>query len=337
MTRPDRHLPTLIDGHSRRISYLRLSVTDRCNLRCGYCMPAAGVRFLPEVEVLSRDQMTLLASVAVELGIRKIRITGGEPLLRRDILPLLQDLGAMPALERLVLTTNGMHLAAVAADLKRAGVSGVNISLDSLLDERFARITRGGDRQRCWQGVEAALSAGLRTKLNVVVMAGVNDDEMADFVRLTRSLTIEVRFIEYMPTDGRHEDGKLTVPSQLLLENLSRQFALQPVGRENHAGPARRFQVSGWPGTLGIISPVSCHFCEDCNRIRVTAQGLARSCLLHDAGLDLRPWLITGDRSGLARALRQVVAIKPEAHQLRCTGWRDEDGPTPFSMSRLGG
>jgi cyclic pyranopterin phosphate synthase len=329
--------PTLIDAHQRRISYLRLSVTDRCNLRCGYCMPAEGVPHVAKSDLLDREQLALLGRVAVEQGIRKIRITGGEPLMRHDIVPLLADLGSLADLERLVLTTNGIRLASLVSDLKEAGVSGVNVSMDSLRDDRFAEITRGGNRRRCWEGIEAALAAGLRTKLNVVVMSQVNEDEVLDFAHLAQAHPLEVRFIEYMPTAGRPDDAHLTVPSDHLLERLSAAFELTPLGHENHAGPARRFTAPGWEGSVGIISPVSCHFCQDCNRIRVTATGMARSCLLHDAGIDLRPWLDQRDAPGLAAALRQVVAIKPEAHGLPCTGWRDEDGPTPFSMSSLGG
>jgi cyclic pyranopterin phosphate synthase len=168
-------------------------------------------------------------------------------------------------------------------------------------------------------------------------MAGINDDEVERFAELARDLPLEVRFIEYMPTAGRAQDAPLCVPSDQLLERLGRVFPLRSVVPETHPGPARRYTAPGWRGSLGIISPISCHFCHDCNRIRVAATGWARSCLLHDAGLDLRPWLESGDRPGLAAALRQVVAIKPQGHALRCADWRDEDGPAPFAMSSLGG
>ena len=328
---------SLVDGFSRRISYLRLSVTDRCNLRCSYCMPADGTPLLDRTEILSRSELVLLAKVALEVGIRKIRITGGEPLLRPDILELLQQVGSLPGLERLVLTTNGLRLQELAPVIKQAGVDGVNISIDSLRPQRFAQITRGGRLDQCRAGIEAALTAGLRVKLNVVIMAGVNDDEILDFVELGRSHPLAVRFIEYMPTRREQDDSQLTVPSEKVLEIIARHHELLPLGGELHAGPARRFRVAGWPGRVGVISPVSCQFCQDCNRIRVTSSGLARSCLFHEVGLDLGPWLKKKDAEGLARALRQVVTIKPEAHNLEKAGQPDADGPGPVFMSRLGG
>jgi cyclic pyranopterin phosphate synthase len=193
-------------------------------------MPAAGVPHVAKNDLLSRDQLVLLGRVAVEQGIRKIRITGGEPLMRPDIVPLLADLGSLPDLERLVLTTNGIRLASLVGDLKAAGVSGVNVSMDSLRDDRFAEITRGGNRRRCWEGIEAALAAGLRTKVNVVIMAEVNEDEVLDFARLAQDHPLEIRFIEYMPTAGRPDDAQLTVPSAQLLERLSGTFDLTPLG-----------------------------------------------------------------------------------------------------------
>lgn len=325
------------DGFDRRISYLRLSVTDRCNLRCTYCMPAEGSTLLPAGKLLPRPQLILLAAAALDLGIAKIRVTGGEPLVRPDIVELLEDLGALPGLWRLGVTTNGLRLAPLAGDLRRAGVHGVNVSIDSIRPERFAAITRGGDLAACRAGIEAALAAGLRVKLNVVLMAGVNDDEIAAFARLAAAQPVEVRFIEYMPTGGAMADPRLTVPTDRVLAVLKEAGDLIPVTAERHAGPARSFQVPGWPGRLGVITPVSRHFCPDCNRIRVTAAGLARSCLFHDVGLDLRPLLEAGDRAGVAAALRRVVALKPAAHNLQAGGGSEDEGLGPVCMSRLGG
>jgi cyclic pyranopterin phosphate synthase len=266
----------LRDQHQRQINYLRLSVTDRCNLRCRYCMPAGSGSLTPAGETLTRAEMLAVAAAAVSLGIRKIRITGGEPLLRADIVPFMGDLAGLPGLERLVMTTNGLLLEKTARPLREAGLSGVNISLDSLQPDRFRRITRGGDLSRVLAGLDAAVAAGLRTKLNVVVMAGVNEDELAGFVDLACSMPVSVRFIEYMPTRGGRAEGEdLTVPSGELLRRLARICDLQPLPEAEIlglAGPARNFLANGGRGRLGIISPVTDHFCQDCNRIRVTSR-----------------------------------------------------------------
>ncbi len=325
----------LKDGYNRKINYLRLSVTDRCNLRCTYCMPAEGLPVFSREELLTRPELMTIARAAVQLGIRKIRVTGGEPLVRPDILELLGELGSLPELERLVLTTNGLRLGSMASDLKSAGVSGANISIDSLDPERYRKITRGGDLNRCLQGIDAAIEAGLRTKINIVVMAGVNDDEAPAFVEFARTRRVAVRFIEFMPTRGREKGPSLTLPTAELLKRLSKLVALEPIERPGGltmAGPARNFRVPGALGTVGVISPISCHFCEDCNRIRITATGLARGCLFHETGLDLKPWLRPGDEAGLAEAMRRVVADKPVGHELD-----KGEGPDQIPMSRLGG
>ena len=325
----------LTDSHNRRINYLRLSVTDRCNLKCSYCMPSEGLPVFKREELLTRAEIMTLARAAVRLGIRKIRVTGGEPLMRKDIVGLIRELGELPELERLVLTTNGIRLGPIASELKDAGLSGANISIDSLDPDRYREITRGGDLSRCLNGIDAALDAGLHTKINIVVMAGVNDHEVHDFVEFAMTRPLAVRFIEYMPTRGRDGGPSLTVPTAKLLERLGEMTKLEPIERPGGltmAGPARNFRVPGALGTIGVISPISCHFCEDCNRIRITATGLARGCLFHETGLDLKPWLRVGDEVGLAEAMSRVVADKPVGHQL------DEgEGPGQISMSRLGG
>ncbi|MBU8871399.1 MAG: radical SAM protein, partial [Gemmatimonadales bacterium] len=221
--------------------------------------------------------------------------------------------------------------------LKQVGVHGLNISIDSLRPEKFREITRGGSLEQCRAGIDAALAAGFRVKLNIVTMAGINSDEILDFVELARELPLEVRFIEYMPTRGRQADPGLTVPSSKVLDIISGRHELTALTSDLHAGPAHRFRVADWPGKVGVISPVSCHFCQDCNRIRVTASGMARSCLFHEVGLDLRPWLKRNDASGLAEALKRVVTIKPEAHNLGQDGTSGEDDTGSVFMSRLGG
>jgi len=291
----------LQDPHHRQINYLRLSVTDRCNLRCSYCMPADGLPLFKREDLLTRPEIIAIAQVAVQLGIRKIRITGGEPLVRPDIVELLEDLGGIPGLEQLAVTTNGIRLEALAPGLFAAGVKSANISIDSLDPDLYREITRGGDLARCLKGIEASLASGMTTKLNMVVMAGVNDHEIADFVEFSRNRPVAVRFIEYMPTQG-----------------------------SDHA--AQNFRVRGAQGSVGVISPVSKHFCDECNRIRITATGLARGCLFHETGLDLKPALRSGDKSELAHALRLVVQKKPGGHFLSERMVTDQ-----APMSQMGG
>lgn len=331
---PPRDIPTLQDGNHRRINYLRLSITDRCDLRCRYCMSAEGEEFLPVEGRLSVEEMQMLARCAVGLGIRKIRITGGEPLVHPQVIELLREIRALPGLERLVLTTNGQRLAERAAELTDLGLDGVNISLDSLRPGRYAEITRGGRLERCLAGIDAALEAGLHTKLNVVVLRGENDDEVMDFVELARTRPLTVRFIEHMPTQGG--GASRGVPADELLARIAAELELieQPRGSEGLlAGPARVFRIAGWAGSVGVIAPVSHAFCADCNRIRVGADGLARGCLFLDDPVDLKPMLRAGDEAALTAALVELVARKPARH-----GLADGDGGEDFPrMSRMGG
>lgn len=335
----DKQLPAsgLTDRFGRRISYLRLSVTDRCDLRCTYCQPAGGLSCLAREDLLDRRELVLLCRVLTGMGVRKIRLTGGEPLVRPDVVDLVREIRPLAGLEQLVMTTNGTHLEELASDLRLAGLDRVNISIDSLRPDRYRRITRGGDLARCRAGIEAALAAGFPVKLNVVVMAGVNEDEIPAFAALARELPVEVRFIEYMPTGGDLAGADLLVPAGRVLELLAAGADLQEAVPEVHGGPARVFRVSGWPGSVGVISPVSNRFCADCNRIRVTASGLARGCLFREAGLDLKPWLAGNDAEGLSRAIEQVVALKPAAHGLDRTGRVAGEEPGTVFMSRMGG
>jgi len=323
------------DGHERRISYLRLSVTDRCNLACRYCMPDGPPPRTARADLLTPAELLTLAEAAVGLGITKIRVTGGEPLVRPDLVALLGRLRDLPGLERLVLTTNGLRLAPLAADLRHAGVDGVNVSVDSLDPRRFAAVTGGGDLAACLAGVEAALAAGFTTKLNVVVMAGINDDEIERFAALALERPLAVRFIEHMPVGGPVPAPALTVPAEQVLARLARLGPLTAVDTGGRlAGPARMFRLADGPGTVGVIAGESCSFCSDCNRIRVTAAGQARGCLFQERPVDLRPHLRSGARDELAAALRALIAAKPEARAVACAG----PHPQPLAaMSRIGG
>ncbi len=324
----------LVDTHGRRINYLRLSVTDRCNLRCSYCMPEQGVEKLCHEDILTYEDLLSVARQAVAIGIEKIRITGGEPLVRKGIIGLLGELASVPGLKELVLTTNGIMLPEMAADLRQAGVQRLNISLDSLKKETFARITRGGDVDRVLKGLEAAEAAGFPPhKINMVVMRGVNDDEVLDFAALTFDRPYAIRFIEYMPTLQTEKWRDLSVPGSEILERISQKYELLPDCSPELAGPSRNFRLGGAIGSIGIITPISGHFCSNCNRIRVTSAGIARGCLLSGEGLDLKPLLKMGDETRLREALRQIVAGKPDRHGLN----DDNDELQPFAMSQVGG
>lgn len=324
----------LIDTHGRTINYLRLSVTDRCNLRCRYCMPSEGVESFEHADMLSFEELLQVSRAAIDMGVEKIRVTGGEPLVRKGIVVFLEQLAALPGLQRLVLTTNGIMLREMAADLRKAGIESLNISLDSLRPETFARITRGGDVSAVLAGIEAAEKAGFPfVKINVVVMRGVNDNEVADFAAMTIDRPYRVRFIEYMPTLQDSDWQATTVPGTELLERLSQHYDLEPVSREKHAGPSVNYRIKGALGTVGIITPVSCHFCNDCNRIRVTSAGMAKSCLFSNEMTDLKPFLKSNDQIGLCQALQSVVFAKPDQHQLLNQDIQQQ----AVAMSQVGG
>lgn len=324
---------SLVDAHGRKINYLRLSVTDRCNLRCTYCMPAAGVAKLSCEQVLRYEELLTVARAAVHVGIEKIRVTGGEPLVRKGLPTFLEQLAKLPGLRELVLTTNGVLLPELAQTLKDAGVQRLNISLDSLQPETFARVTRGGVLARVLAGIAAAEEAGFPIKLNMVVMRGVNDHEVADFAALTLKKPFSVRFIEYMPAARAEDFRSFLVPGDTIVADLARTFRLERVERGALCGPAREFRIAGATGTLGLITAMSGHFCGDCNRIRVTSSGLARSCLFGSDTLDLKPVLAAGDPDQVEQALRRLVENKPARHLIN----EPTLAPAPFAMSAIGG
>ncbi len=325
----------LIDSCGRTINYLRLSVTDRCNLRCSYCMPAGGCPPCHDAPLADED-LYRISRAAVASGVEKIRITGGEPLLREGIIDFLADLARIPGLRRLVLTTNGLLLTEMADKLREAGVSSLNISLDSLRPDTFARITRGGNLERVMAGLDAAGRAGFsHIRINVVVMRGVNDDEAAAFAALTLDRPYRVRFIERMPTGNGDDWRSTTVPGVELLNRLNGRYRLQPVEREPLSGPAVYYRIPGAAGQIGFITPVSCHFCGDCNRIRVSCAGIARGCLFDEGGTDLKPLLQHDDDAHLQEALRRTASDKPERHRLGDRG--AVAAREPFKMSQIGG
>jgi len=324
----------LIDSFGRKINYLRLSVTDRCNLRCVYCMPAEGVPKMRHQEILSYEELMLLAETSVGIGIEKIRVTGGEPLVRSGILNFLGSLSTIPRLRQLVLTTNGILLPDLAEGLRKAGVQRLNISLDSLRPENFARITRCGDLGRVLEGIHMADGIGFPIKLNMVVMRGINDDEVVDFAGLTLLKPFTVRFIEYMPVVKDPDWRLLVVPGEEILRRIASAYRVLPLDREDYlSGPSKNYRLDGAVGEIGIITPVSSHFCSECNRIRVSSSGMARGCLFDNTEFDLKTILQSGDRTVLEESLREIVSRKPGKSLLTDSG----SDCKSFDMSKVGG
>ncbi|MBU5613861.1 GTP 3',8-cyclase MoaA [Geomonas azotofigens] len=325
----------LIDTFGRRINYLRLSITDRCNLRCSYCMPAHGIEGKrPARDVLSYEELREITQAAVEIGVEKVRITGGEPLVRKGVVPFLAGLSAIAGLKKLVLTTNGMMLEEMARDLKLAGVESINISLDSMRPEVFRKITRVGELSRVLAGVEAAERVFRHVKINVVVMRGVNDEEVLDFAALTLDKPINVRFIEYMPTTRESGWRSLMVSGGEILTRLSHRFRIEKEVRDSLEGPAVNYRIKGAAGKVGFITPISQHFCQSCNRLRVTSSGMVKSCLFEEQTVNLKPYLAAGDQAGLREALAGVARSKPSQHAFLVPGSADSQR---FSMSQIGG
>ncbi len=324
----------MIDSYGRKINYLRLSVTDRCNMRCLYCMPEEGVHKLNRADILSYDELFRIANAAVAtLGIEKIRITGGEPLVRKGICAFLTRLAGIPGLKQLVLTTNGLLLHEMAEDLRSAGVQRLNISLDSLNADIFSQITRGGDLAQVRAGISGAESAGFPIKLNMVVMRGINDAEIIDFASMAINKPYTIRFIEYMPVIKEKNWRSMVVPGQEILARIGEKFSYSPIDRGELSGPAREYRIKGAAGAFGVITPVSCHFCGECNRIRVSSTGRARGCLFSPSEIELKPFVASFDGLALNNALRRIVSSKPVRHRISTV----QDEHTPFAMASVGG
>ena len=308
---------SLTDGYGRKIEYLRISVTDRCNFRCLYCMPLAGLEWLPKADILSYEEIARVVAQLAPLGLRRLRITGGEPTLRPQLEILIGMLRSIPEIEDISLSTNGMRLPELAAKLREVGLDRVNMSADSLRPERIKAIAR---RNVDFDPIRAAIAAeraGLSPiKLNVVVMRGINDDELADFARLTLEHDWHVRFIELMPVgEMRDLTWDHVVPSDEILDRLDTVASLTPtIGPERGNGPARYFRLAGALGTIGVITPMSHTYCGNCNRVRLTADGRLRTCLFGDEEVDLRTPLRQG--LPLESFFRTALAIKPREHQL---------------------
>lgn len=326
----------LKDIFGRRLDYLRLSVTDRCNLRCRYCMPEEGVASLDHGAVLRYEEMLRIARVACALGVRKIRVTGGEPLVRKGIVDFIAELASLPQRPEIALTTNGLNLTRLADGLKQAGLSRVNVSLDTLRPERFLMLTRREGLERVLEGLEAAEQVGLGPiKLNMVPIAGVNDDEIEAFARLSLDHPWYVRFIEFMPVSGDLDFGpECRVPVDRIMAALEKIGPLEEEPRRGPAGPARLYRYPGAPGGLGVIPAVSSHFCDECNRLRVTADGKIRPCLFSGEEIDLRAALRAGaSDEELAAIFRGAAEAKPDRHHLD----ESKEGTGRRRMGQIGG
>jgi cyclic pyranopterin phosphate synthase len=303
------------DSFGRSINYLRISVTDRCNLRCLYCMPPEGVTRIPHSEILSYEEIQTVAHAAAELGMNRIRLTGGEPLVRAELSKLVRMLSQMEGIEELFLTTNGTFLKLYAPELKQAGLTRVNVSLDTLRADRFRYITRLGELKDVLEGIEAARDVGLQpVKINTVVMRGINDDEVLDFAKMTYEDGWHVRFIELMPFKGVAE----FVPSVELRQHIELLGKIEPCTPIIGNGPAIYYRLSGAAGTIGFISPVTeLSFCSRCNRLRLTPDGRLRPCLLAEDEIDLKtPLRNNASMEELKRLILRTVASKPEHHNL---------------------
>ena len=325
----------MIDKHSRKINYLRVSVTDLCNLRCVYCMPAGGSELSERDEILSFEEILKIIKHGVSLGLNKIRLTGGEPLVRRDITSFIKHISDIEGINDIALTTNGINLKEYAHALKKSGLSRLNISLDTMRADRFSDITRGGNIQDVFDGVEEVLNVGFTgTKMNTVIMRGQNDDEILDFVRYILERDIELRFIELMASGWKNMvDADRYIPSSEIMEKVQEIGELVPVNERVGGGPATIYKMKGSLGSIGFISAVSKPFCSTCNRLRLTSDGKLRSCLLSGGEVDIKNILRSSSLNEgkladkMTEAFIKVTTMKPIVHS----------GENKAVMNQIGG
>jgi cyclic pyranopterin phosphate synthase len=305
----------LIDPAGRRVNYLRLSVTDRCNLNCFYCRNDPSTCFKRQKKELAKQDFVRIIKTAADIGITKVRLTGGEPLLYPEIIALVHEIASIPKIRDISMTTNAILLPQYAYQLKKAGLKRVNISLDSLQELNFKQITNGGALKYVLEGIDAALDAGLTPlKINVVLLKGINDHEIADFARLTLDRELHVRFIEYMPIGGKSEQWDSHFLSlDKVVEVCSKISHFVPAESENGGGPARYFRLQGGKGKIGLITPLSRHFCKNCNRLRVTCDGKLKPCLFSEKEIDLVPALkATNYKELLIKKILAALKVKPD-------------------------
>jgi len=322
MTSATDNQDILVDNFGRRVTYLRISVTDRCDFRCVYCMDEE-MTFVPRNSLLTLEESGTIARAFVELGVNKIRITGGEPLVRRNIIKLFTDLGQLPGLNELVTTTNGSQLDRYAVDLKQAGVKRINISLDSLKADRFRQITRVGELDKVLSGIGVALETGFeQLKINTVILRNRNDDEIHDLVNFASTRGMDISFIEEMPLGiiGDHDRTATFISSDEIREEIEKHYTLIPTAATT-GGPARYYQITQTGTRVGFISPHTHNFCDRCNRVRLTCEGRLLLCLGQEHSVDLRRVIRSnpGDMEVLKQAIRDSMAIKPEGHEFALT------------------
>lgn len=322
----------MIDQFGRKIEYARISVTDRCNLRCRYCMPAEGVKKIAQAEILTLEEIFHVAEIFSRLGIRKIRLTGGEPLIRKNLPLLIRKLKNLSGIEQVTLTTNGVLLKTCAADLISAGLDGINLSLDTFDEKVFTELTRRQALAQVLDGLKILLGARLNLKLNCVPLRGVNDSELLTLAALAKGAPVKVRFIELMPIGCAWQSGLRGIPSAEIFTTLEKHFGkLIPVREKNSLqGPAQYFKPKNFAGQIGFIDALEHKFCAVCNRIRLTAEGFLKPCLSFDMGLDVKALLRSGvGEEELIEKIRETIYRKPREH---CFG-----GSTKFQMYQIGG
>lgn len=322
----------LLDNHGRIINYLRLAVTDRCNLRCFYCMPAEGIDWLERKELMTFEEMLRLCTMLAKAGIEKIRITGGEPFVRRDIMPFLERLSTTKGLKELTVTTNGVMTAPLVPDLKKLGIRSVNLSLDTLDKNRFFAITRRDELDKVMATLDQLLRHGLNVKINAVVMEGKNTEDIIPLVRLTKNLPVSVRFIEEMPFNGGNHNTELRWDYVRIMETIKQHFPSIIKATDPSFSTSYNYQIPGHVGSVGLIAAYTRSFCGTCNRIRVTPQGMLKTCLYDNGVMNVKELLRNGfsDEETMARI---AAAINNRAKD----GWAAEERKTHESMAAIGG
>ncbi|MBR1471235.1 MAG: GTP 3',8-cyclase MoaA [Lachnospiraceae bacterium] len=321
------------DAYGREIEYLRISVTDKCNLRCRYCMPPEGVPCVPHKDVLTLEEIAELVRIMAGMGIKKVRLTGGEPLVRKNITELVRRLHATPGIGQVALTTNGVLLAQMLPELKAAGLDSVNISIDTLHADSFRKITGTEHLREVLQGIEAAYADGLRVKLNCVPCRELNGGELVELVQFAKDRQIDVRFIELMPIGlGKQFHG---IPTAEILQMLDGAYGAAEKLKSDTEGPAEYYRIDGFAGRIGFISPISHRFCEQCNRLRLTAEGRLKLCLYYKDGIDLRALLRGGvSEEEIRENISAAVWQKPKQH---CFGAAGDDAAENRRMNQIGG
>ena len=345
------HFHPLVDQFSRTISYLRLSITDRCNLRCMYCMPEGQDEnakhtktgdILSHSELLSYEELLKVVRITVKMGMNKLRLTGGEPLVRKGLLNFIHELFCIEGLEEVRVTTNGVLLPVYAEQLYLEGVRHLNISLDTLQPKKFSKITGRDDFDKVWKGLQMARDLGFRVKINVVAMKGINDDEFTDFARLALNEPFQVRFIEFMPLGEKSSWKKEQfIKADDIKGIISREGELTPFKSKYDEGPARVYRLEAphdREGSVGFISPISHHFCDKCNRLRLTSEGRLRACLLNDKEIDLKALLRGGaSNERIRQSIRQTIIDKPKGHTLEEDLGKSAGSTCRGQMSQIGG